>query len=110
MALLDAGGEVEPDYAEPYMERLRLQLREAGLLDEDLGLTDEGEKVFEALSGLVDEGPGDELSRLERMAAGDLSVVERGRILRELSAMERTASEEELVRIREVRDSLESGG
>lgn len=108
--LLAADSPEDLDYPDPYVERVLLQLRETGLLDDDFAPTEEGEEVRDALSGLLDledgEG-GDELSEMRSRAEGDVSVLERGRMLRQLSAMERDATGEEKRRIEEVRDLLD---
>ncbi|MBS1263972.1 MAG: hypothetical protein MAG715_01167 [Methanonatronarchaeales archaeon] len=93
-------------YQGPYVERVTAQLQEAGLLDEALSLTEEGQRVASALATALGSDEVDELSELRAAAKGDVSVVERGRVLRRLSAMERGADEEERRRIDEIRGLL----
>lgn len=93
-------------YPEPYVDRVTRQLEEAGLL-EDGDLTDDGETLHDALRELL-SGERDEIDRLRERAEEGVSVVERGRILRRLSALERTASDGERQRIAEVREVLDA--
>lgn len=93
-------------YPEPYLDRVTRQLEEAGLL-EDGDLTEEGETLHDALRELL-SGERDEIDRLRERAEDGVSVVERGRILRRLSALERTASDADRERIAEVRNLLDA--
>lgn len=101
----------ELDYPEPYVERTLLQLRDTGLLDDELKATEEGQRVREALRELLGRGgeeaeDRDKIDELRARAEEGVSVIERGRILRRLSGMERAADEEERSRIEEVRELL----
>jgi len=97
-------------YPEPYVERTLKQFRKTGLLDEDFGPTEEGKKVRNALTEVLEleGGVDDEIAEMRGKAEEGVSVVERGRILRKLAAMEREASEEEKERISEVRELLDT--
>lgn len=93
-------------YPEPYVDRVTRQLEGTGLLD-DGSLTDEGEALRDALRELL-RGDRDEIDRLRERAEDGVSVVERGSILRRLSALDRAAGDADRERIAEVRDLLDA--
>lgn len=92
-------------YPDPYVHRVTVQLQEAGLLDTDGELTERGRQVRNGVTDMMSE-ERDELDDLRARAEEGVSVVERGKIIRKLSALERTADDEDRARIEDIKDVL----